>query len=257
MYSPPVELIDTHCHLFLEPLASRAAAALARAREAGVSTVVVPAFDLRSWTAVEEVGAQPGVRVALGLHPWVAAEELDPTLLRERLRRSRAVAVGEIGLDFAIEDADRPRQLQVLRTQLELAASVDLPVLLHCRGGFEELAVELAAFTPRLRGILHAFSRGPELGRRFLELGLHLALGGAITRSRATRARRSAASLPLDRLLLETDAPSIGMEGLEPEQVEPAHVARVAESLAQLRGETVERIGRSTTENARSLFRLD
>jgi TatD DNase family protein len=190
------------------------------------------------------------------LHPWVTAEPLDVDRLAALLRDTRAVAVGEIGLDFVIDGADRVRQLAVLRTQLALAVELELPVILHCRGAFEELHAALRPFAPRLRGLLHAFSKGPELARRFTAAGLHIAFGGALTRPRAERARRSAQLVPRDRLLLETDAPSIGLEGIEPSRVEPCHVATIAESLARLRGEPLADIARATTDNARALFDL-
>ena len=256
MYHPAVELVDTHCHLYAAPLCDDLDGVLARARAACVTREVVPGNDLESWDQVVALAQRPGIFPALGLHPWVAAEPLDVDRLATLLRDTRAVAVGEIGLDFVIDGADRVRQLEVLRIQLALAVELGLPAILHCRGAFEELAAELRPFAPRLRGLLHAFSKGPELARRFLGLGLHVAFGGALTRPRAERARRSAQIVPQDRLLLETDAPSIGLEGIEPARVEPCHVAIVAGSLAQLRGEPLTAVARATTDNARALFDL-
>jgi TatD DNase family protein len=251
-----MELVDTHCHLYVEPLAGRVDEVLQRARQSGVTRVIVPGDDLASWPAITALAARPGVHAAYGLHPWVATEPLDGPQLAALLRDQRAVAVGEIGLDFAIDDPQRERQRQVLRVQLEVAVELGLPVLLHCRGAFEELIAALRPFTPRLRGVVHAFSRGPELAERLCALGLSLAFGGALTRPRAERARRSARSLPWGRILLETDAPSIGLEGVEAARVEPHHVAVVAESLAALRGEPLAAVARITTDNARSLFAL-
>ncbi len=250
-----MELVDTHCHLFLPPLAARLEPALARARERGVTRVVVPAYDLASWASVQSLAGRPGLHAALGLHPWVAAEPLELAALEAALRRAGAVAVGEIGLDLAIEGADRVRQLELLDAQLGVARALGLPVILHCRAAFEELIALLAPHAP-VRGVVHAFSKGPELARRLLDLGLHLAFGGAVTRPRAERARRSATLTPQGRLLLETDAPSIGLEGVPPEQVEPEHVRDVAEALATLRGEPLEELAAATTANARALFQL-
>lgn len=251
-----MELVDTHAHLYEEPLCADLDGVLQRAQAAGVSRIVVPANDLASWSDVDELASRPGVAVGYGLHPWVAAEPLELAALAARLQERHAVAVGEIGLDFVIESFAREQQLAVLRGQLEVAVALDLPVLLHCRGAFEELLALLRPFAPRLRGLLHAFSRGPELARRFLDLGLHLAFGGAITRPKATRARRAAAMVPWDRIVLETDAPSIGLQAVEPKDVEPRHVADVARTLAELRGEPVEVVAERTTANARSLLRL-
>jgi TatD DNase family protein len=251
-----MKLIDTHCHLSFDPLVATLDDVLSRAANRGVSRVVVPAYDLQSWDDVERIGALEPILSALGLHPWVADESLNVDDLKARLTKTRAVAIGEIGLDFKIESPSRERQIDVFVGQMELAQKMDLPVLLHCRGAFEEMLDILDDLKP-IRGSLHAYSRGPELMRRFLDLGLHIAFGGAITRPRAKQARRSATLVPEDRMLLETDAPSIGLDGVEPKDVEPHHVADIAEALASLRGWDEKEIARSTTRNAEILFRLD
>jgi TatD DNase family protein len=187
----------------------------------------------------------------------VADEAVDFQELEKLIKKSGAVAVGEIGLDFKVVSVSRERQIDTLNRQLEIAVRLDLPVLLHCRGAFQELLSILDAYDGKLRGVVHAFSRGPELATAFIDRNLHLAFGGTVTRTGAKRARRSAKIVPSNRLLLETDAPSIGLAGVEPEQVEPHHVADIASALAELRGETVEQVSRSTSENARELFQLD
>jgi TatD DNase family protein len=268
-----MELVDTHCHLDDEPLVADLEKVLGRARGSGVTRVVAPAFDVVSWTNLERIalGCAGGeVRIALGLHPWVAGERLEADDLRRRIERSRAVAIGEIGLDFRIPLGEpgrtragepvpaptRERQQEVFVRQLELAVELDLPVILHCRGAFEEMLGILAALPRPPAGVVHAWSKGPGLMKRFLDLGLFVAFGGAVTRLAAERARASARLVPTDRMLLETDAPSIGLEGIPPEQVEPRHVAEVAAALAASRGEPVERIAEATTANASRLFRF-
>lgn len=250
-----MELIDTHCHLYADALGRDPAGALARARAAGVTRVVVPAYDLSSWPATAALARLEGVLPALGLHPWVAHEPLDPARLRDELRACGAVAVGEIGLDAKIDGADLAQQTRSLRAQLAVAAELGLPVLLHCRGAFAELLAVLREFAPDLRGVVHAFSRGPDLAERFLAAGMAIAFGGAITRP-ASRARAAAAALPLARIVLETDAPSIGLQGVEAAAVEPRHVRDVALALAELRGETLETVAEVTTNHARELFRF-
>ncbi len=250
-------LVDTHCHMNFPPLFQDPAAVLQRARACGVEQVIVPAYNHQSFDELLSLAELPGVFPAFGLHPWVVTSEpLDIARLDALLSHPKCVAVGEIGLDTKITPLDIDLQLRVLRSQLDLAAKHDLPVLLHCRGAFEELATLLAQYSPRLRGVLHAFSRGPELARRFTDLGLHLAFGGAITRPRAKQARQAAKTLDPSRLLLETDAPSIGLEGVEPKDVEPAHVATIAKELASLRNEPTSWIEETTTSNAQRLFTL-
>lgn len=254
-------LVDTHCHLYSTPLAEDVAGVLARARTAGVCRVVVPAYDLASWEAVCALARTEGVHAALGVHPWVADQPLAPERLHAALIDCGAVAVGEIGLDGKISCPDLATQVAALRTQLAVARRVGLPVILHCRGVFDGLLALLAEFAADeavgpanpWRGVVHAFSRGPELAERFLALGLHIAFGGAITRP-GSRARQAARAVPLERIVLETDAPSIGLHGVPPELVEPQHVRDVAVALAELRAEPVDRIAEVTTENARKLF---
>lgn len=250
-----MEFVDTHCHLSLSPLIDKLNQVIDRAARRGVTRIVVPAYDLASWDAVERIGELAGVYPALGLHPWVADQPLDSAQLKQRLVASRAVAVGEIGLDFKIESFEPARQLTVLRTQLEIAQQLGLPVLLHCRGAFDDLLTVLQQY-PQIKGVIHAYSRGPQLMDRLLAAGLHIAFGGAITRPGAKRARRSATLAPANRLLLETDAPSIGLDGVDPERVEPAHVADIAQALAELRHELIDSIAKNTTQNAQLLFRL-
>ena len=255
MNRPHPSLVDSHCHLDVAPLGADPAGVLARARAAGVHTVVVPAYDGASWAAVAGLAARfDGVQAALGLHPWVAQEGVDRARLQDALAAARAVAVGEIGLDSQVAGADLARQRHVLELQVDVALGADLPVLLHCRGAFEDL---LAVIGERsgVRGILHAFSRSPDLADRFLAAGLHLGLGGAVTRPRA-RARATAAAAPLQRLVLETDAPSIGLEGVPANETEPRHVREVAAAVAALRGDDIDHVAEVTTGNARKLFRL-
>lgn len=255
-------LVDTHCHLYSDPLAGSVDAVLERAADRGVARVIVPAYDLSTWDEVTRLADRPGVFAAWGLHPWVAAsvapDELKALLAARLSGLPRPVGVGEIGLDTKL-DPDGPdlaTQLAVLRPQLELADDLALPVILHCRGAFEELLSEVARFGGRLRGVLHAWSRGPELADRFVTAGLALGLGGALTRPQARRVHRSARRLPLEAFVLETDAPSIGLDGVPPENTEPGHVADVAIVLAALRDEPVETIAEVTTGHAERLFQL-
>lgn len=250
-----MKIVDTHCHLYSEPLRRDPAGVLSRARAAGVSDVIVPAYDHASWPETEALALHEGVHAAIGLHPWVADEPLDPDLLRASLLRSEAVAIGEIGLDTKIEKPSREAQTRVLRAQIDLARDFDLPVILHIRGDFEEMIRILSDSGPGLRGVVHAFSRGPDLAARFIDLGFHVAYGGAVTRD-GSRARTSAAVVPLDRILLETDAPSIGLDGVPAEETEPRHTRDVAAALTAIRGMTIDAIAEVTTANARNLFRF-
>lgn len=249
-----MNLIDTHVHLDFEALRRYLDAALARARTAGVSSFILPAYAAGGWDAVTGVAAgHEDVFPAYGVHPWEAGAGIDLDALRARL--PGAVAVGEIGLDTVVDAPDLQTQLPVFRDQLHLAQELDLPVILHCRGAFDVFCDVVAAVGP-VRGVVHAFSRGPELAQRFLDLGLHLGLGGAVTRPQAKRVRRAATTVSLERIVLETDAPGLGMDGVPDGENEPANVRRVAEALAELRETSIDEIAAETTRNARELFRL-
>jgi TatD DNase family protein len=216
--------------------------------------VVVPADFRESWPFVESLAGDGFLHPALGLHPWRACAPDIPDL-RARLLGCGAVAVGEIGLDGAV-DVPVEIQLACFEPQLDLALELGLPVLLHCRKSFDLLESVLARRRVQVPGILHAFSRTPGTALRFMRLGLHVAFGGAVTRPGARRTRESAAELPLERIVLETDAPAIGMHGLPPEMVEPAHVAMVAEAVAELRGLTPADVAAATSAAARRLLGL-
>jgi TatD DNase family protein len=261
-------LIDTHCHLNFPPLCDDLGSVLSRAAARGVTQVIVPAYDHASWAPIVALATNfPNCHPALGIHPWLAHDflkDLPPgghlTAFRDTLAEAvaahRPVAIGEIGLDTKIDTSGLDEQRPLLRTQLELAVDLDLPVILHCRGAFEELLTEIMRFDGALRGVLHAWSRGPVLADRFLNAGLHLGLGGATTRDRARRVRKVAAKAPLDRLVLETDAPSIGLDGVLPEDTEPGHVADVAAVIAALRNTEVAAVAKATSANATALFGL-
>lgn len=258
-------LVDTHCHLNVDPLAGSLPAVLSRAATAGVTRFIVPSYDLASWEAVATLATlatHDNIFPAFGLHPWVAdaasPDELKISLGAQASSPPGPVAIGEIGLDTKLDPGgpDLATQLAVLRPQLELADDLDLPVILHCRGAFEELLAELARFDGSLRGVLHAWSRGPELAERFINAGMALGLGGAVTRPTARRIRRTAQKLPLESFLLETDAPYIGLADVPPAAVEPAHVADIARALADLREEPLTTIAEVTTAHAERLFQL-
>jgi TatD DNase family protein len=253
-----MRLVDTHCHLSFPPLSEDLEAVLARARAAGIDRIVVPAYDPASWDDVSALAvAYPDVvRPALGLHPWAADQPLDREDLARRLASPGCVALGEVGLDGKIDTPTLAAQVAVLEPQLALAHDLGRPVILHARGGFDELLGLLERFTPRLRGVVHAWSRPVELARRFLALGLHLGIGGAVTRPRAANVRGTVQEVPLERIVLETDAPSIGLEGVDPAACEPRHVRSIAEEIAALRGVALAEVAACTTANAERLFAL-
>jgi TatD DNase family protein len=195
----------------------------------------------------------PQLPIALGLHPWFAGEAVEPTL--DLVSREHPTAIGEVGLDLwgDVDEQALDRQRQVLDAQLHLATRLGLPVTLHSRRAAQPL-LEVVKNHRGLRGALHAYSGSFEQLAPFLKLGFFLGVGGAVTRSRARRVRDCAARAPLDQILLETDAPSIGMDGVEPADVRPEHVVRVAQSLALLRRVDLSTLIAHTDRNAEQLY---
>jgi TatD DNase family protein len=255
-----MQLVDTHCHLFDPPMGADPAAVLARARAAGVAEVWVPGVDLESSTRALELGAGlPGVRVAVGLHPQAVGRdrgrvEAELRGLEALLGAGRAVAVGEIGLDAEVE-GDLDLQLRAFETQLALAERYELPVLVHCRGAFARLLSvleEIPGAGPAV--LLHAWAGSAEMLEQLPRSRTFFGVAGVATRPESTRARARVQALPLDRLVLETDAPYIGTRLKPKGAVEPADVREACAALAELKGLSWEEIARQTTATARGIL---
>jgi len=259
----PNVYVDTHCHIYQSPLCDRIEKVAHRFACAGVQQCLVPAYDRQSWDQMPTQLAHDRYFSAYGIHPWLAneyqgLEQRGEIIndLRPHLDKPRALAIGEIGLDTKTDSSTLANQIPLLESQLELALNLNLPVILHCRGAFDTLLSILANHNHKIRGVLHAYTRGPELGQQLINAGLHLGFGGHITRPEAKRACLSAAALPLDRFVLETDAPNIALAGIPAEQVEPAHIPLIAQAMADLRNVSLKTIADATTANARALFKL-
>ncbi|MHB9026032.1 MAG: TatD family hydrolase [Armatimonadota bacterium] len=248
-------LIDTHCHLNSPEFAGRVPEVLGRASGAGVTEIVVPGWDGdSSRRALSMAGAYPMLHPAIGLHPWFADTVTDLTWLTDLLDDPRLVAIGEIGLDWLAE-VDHHRQEAVFRAQLAIASTHGLPVLIHCRRGWDRMLACLRDF-PTVRGVLHAFSGSREVLHECLALGHYVSFAAMVTRRNSRRAQDAAREVPADRLLLETDAPYMALEGVPASEVEPAHLSRILAFLAELRGENPAALAAQTTANARELFRM-
>lgn len=247
-------MFDSHCHLTDLEAPDEA---LYAAEHAGVTGMLTCGYDSDSNGLVCGLSDRyPTLPYAIGLHPWFANQDVEPVL--RLIERRRPTAVGEAGLDLWGDPPCHPldRQILVLEAQLDIAVRLGVPVTLHSRKALDALLPVLRNH-PGVRGALHAFSGSFEQVRPFLDLGFFIGVGGAITRSRAKRVRRCASCLPLDRILLETDAPAIGMDGFEPPHVRPAHLPLVCRALADLRGVDPRTIETATDQNARQLFRLE
>ncbi len=262
-------LVDSHCHLDLEQFDADRAAVLERAQAQGVRMIVNPGIDLvHSQQAIALADLHPQVYAAVGIHPNSSADFSEQTLtkLSALAEHPKVVAIGEIGLDYHWETVSRPTQAQAFRAQLDLAAELGLPVIIHNREASTDLAQILDAWAASARtrnsplakrpfwGVLHAFSGDAALAQAAYSWNFAIGLGGPVTFKNAHDLHNLAPQLCLDHLLLETDAPWLTPHPFRGKRNEPAYVALVAARLAELLAVPVEEIAARTTAVARSLF---
>ena len=249
-------LIDTHCHLDAAEFDADRDAVHAAALAAGVERIVVPAVAVDGFPMTKTVVERyPGCIAAYGIHPLYVTEarETDLALLREWLAAEKPVAVGEIGLDGYVTDSDPARQEFFFVEQLKLAREFDLPVLLHVRRAVDPVLKHLRRIGVR-GGIAHAFNGSRQQADAFIKLGFKLGFGGAMTFSGSTRIRALAAGLPLDAIVLETDAPDIPPAWLGGGRNAPAQLPRIAALLAELRATSSADIAAASTAAARAVL---
>ena len=263
-----MRLFDAHCHLQDGRLLPGIEAVVGRAHRAGVSAMACCGTAQDDWDDVKRVAARfPEIVPCFGLHPWYMERRSAEwrTVLRECLRDPRA-AVGEIGIDHAVKDVDRDEQRQVFLDQMRLAAELDRPANVHCRRAWGLLIAilrELGGFRPGL--IVHSYSGAADLFPELSELGAHFSFSGAVTHDRNVRGRKARQAAPLDRLLIETDAPDLmpaipGADAADPpsEAVnEPANLIHVLRCAADLRRLPPERVAEITWENGCRLYRRE
>jgi TatD DNase family protein len=278
-------MFDSHTHLQDERLDPCRDAVLDAALAAGVTDTCCCGSSAADWRAVSALASagHPGAAAprrlrilpAFGVHPWYAAAQPPDWLaqLEAHLAAHPTAPVGEIGMDGLRADVSREVQRQVLLAQLDLAVRAARPVVLHGARAWGELLALLKPFAPRLPGfVAHAFSGSEETLREFVALGGHISFAGTVCNPAARRARGAAAAVPRERLLIETDAPDLLPQGADdpaaaagagavcrsaevpPQLNHPAHLVRVAQTVAALRGEPVEAIAALTAANARRVF---
>jgi len=256
-----VQLIDTHTHLDFEMFDDDRAQVIARARNAGVERIVVLGVHAANWQRVWQLACdEPSVHAALGLHPVFLEEYQDAHVqqLRDWLERLRGepklCAVGEIGLDYYIDNPDIECQQRLLEAQLALAADFSLPVLLHVRRAHAPMIATLKRYKLERSGVIHAFSGSWEEAREYLRLGFRLGLGGAGTWPQAQRMHRVLRQLPLEAIVLETDAPDIPPAGHAGERNSPELLPEICRRLADLKGIDAHALAAASYRNSCELF---
>lgn len=253
-----LELVDTHCHLDMEPLGAQVDAVLARARAAGVRRCVTIGTSVEASRANLELARRhPMLAVAVGVHPHEADGVSDETLAQiEALSREPGVAaIGEVGLDYYYKHSTPEHQRRALEGFLLIAQRRGLPLLFHCRNAYAQLLTLVRqTLGGQVCGLIHCASGPPEFIQGALALGLHISFSGTVTFPKAQATQALVALVPDDRLLLETDAPYLTPQPVRGRPNEPAYVAHTAARIAQLRGVSVEALGALTSRNARALF---
>ncbi len=250
-------MIDSHCHLDLKPLVYDLPKYLHEASAVGVAKYLVPGVHPDGWQRMSELAAEYSVIMpAFGIHPMHAAAAVGPTLDKLAELAPSGVAIGEIGLDPAY-DVSLELQEKAFRAQIRIALEHGLPLLVHCRRLFQKtLKILKDEGVERIGGIMHAFSGSPEMAMEFIKLGFAISISGTVTWTNAVKPLRIARELPLEHLVLETDAPDMTPQRYRGRFNRPAWMAETAAQVAQLRGLSIESVIAATACNTRRVLRL-
>ena len=252
-------LFDTHAHLDDRAFDEDRAELLKALPQQGLALVMNPGCSLESSRNVVKIAAENDyIYAAVGSHPD-AADEVNEAVIEEYRTlcklNPKVKAIGEIGLDYHYEDIPREIQLKAFRLQMELARELDLPVIVHEREAHEDGMAVVREF-PEVRGVFHCYSGSAEMARQLVNLGWYIGFTGVLTFKNARKAVEVASSIPLERIVLETDCPYMAPEPFRGKRNDPGKLYRMAEKLAEIRGLSVEEIHAITTENGKTLYRI-
>ena len=252
-------IIDSHCHLDFPDFAPERDVIVARARAAGLARMITISTRVDKFEQVRAVAeAYPEVFFTIGTHPHEA--HLDPEVPAQRLaelaRHPKCVGIGEAGLDYHYDRAPRDVAARVFRTHIAAARMSGLPLVIHTRDADDDTAAILAEGMGQgtFKALLHCFTAGPELARKALDLGLSISFSGVLTFKKSDALRAIAAEVPLDRLLVETDAPFLAPTPHRGQRNEPAYVVHTAKLLAEVKGISYEALAAATSTNVMALF---
>ena len=252
-------LIDSHAHLDMTEFERDLEEVLDRALDSGISEIISIGVDLPSSAkALELAGKYKFVYSTVGYHPHNASAA-DLKVLRDLADLAldpKVVAWGEIGLDFFRRHSPPGIQIEAFELQLDMARELGLPVIIHDREAHEQIYEILREKGTSLSGVIHCFSGDYTLARRFIEMGFYISIPGTVTYKKAVIVQDVAARVPLERLLVETDAPYLAPVPYRGKRNEPAFVKHTAQEIARLRGMDFQELARATSENARTLFKL-
>ncbi|MEA1934416.1 MAG: TatD family hydrolase [Thermodesulfobacteriota bacterium] len=253
-----VTVVDTHCHLDMEPLAQECGSVIERAVVSGVTRMITIGIDFESSKkAVDLAAAYEGVYAAVGVHPHNVRDVTD-NHYRELIKlagRTEVVAWGEIGMDLFKQYEPPKLQKEHFLRQIKIAKDVALPLIIHDREAHSDVLAGLLEYAPfPAGGVMHCFSGDAELAARVIDLGFYVSIPGVVTFNKAELLQDAVRQVPLSRLLLETDAPFLAPSPKRGKSNEPAFVLYTAQKVAELKGVTLEEVARKTTLNAKALF---
>lgn len=253
-----MKLVDTHCHLDVDDFDTDRSAILERCRAAGIYQIIIPAIQAAGWSKLLELCQQEkGLYPALGLHPIYLESHRDGDIkaLENILASAKPLAIGEIGLDYFLAELDQQRQQKIFEAQLQLAKETGLPVILHVRKAHDQVLATLR----RIRvpgGIAHAFNGSLQQAQQYLELGFKLGFGGTLTYERSKKIRQLARDLPIEAIVLETDAPDMVVSRHRGERNSPEYLPEILAALVAVRQEDAATLAQQTTDNAHAVLGL-
>jgi TatD DNase family protein len=251
--------VDSHCHLNYKGLVEDQAAVISRATAAGVSAMLNISTRVSEWDAVVATAeASPNIWATIGIHPHDADAhpDIDTEMLVEKSSHAKVIGIGETGLDYYYDKSDRERQRSSFRAHIAAARITGLPLIVHTRDAEDDTAQILADEMGKgaYNGVIHCFTASQDFAEKALALGLYISISGIVTFKNAKELQASAALIPDDRLLIETDSPFLAPVPHRGRPCEPAYVADTARFLAELRGVSTETLARQTAENFYRLF---
>lgn len=248
--------VDTHAHLDDEKYDKDREDVIKRAEENGVEKIINVSFDLKSAKrAIDLAGQYENIYAAVGCHPKSQEESgyvFNKSDFLKTAKQPKVVAIGECGLELKNPD-DLISQREIFEAQIKLAQELNLPLIVHCRDAHQEV-IEILAKAGNVKGVIHCFSGSWQSAQRYLDMGFYISFNGIITY--ASDYDKVVKNMPIDRLLLETDCPYLSPAPFRGQRNEPAHVKYVAQRVAEIRNEPLEKIAQITTENAKKLFQI-
>tara|TARA_Y100001935_G_C17180648_1_gene444953 strand:+ start:142 stop:903 length:762 start_codon:yes stop_codon:yes gene_type:complete len=253
-----MELFDTHCHLNLDAFSKDRQKVLKSAYDNGVAYILVPAIKRFDWNKIIELSTKnTNIYPALGLHPLFIHDhsEEDITKLEEYIQKSKPVAIGEIGLDFFRKDLDPNLQEFYFKNQLKLAEKYNLPVIIHARKSHENILKIIKSYSLS-GGICHAFNGSLQQAQRYIDFGFKLGFGGSLTYENSINLQKLACQLPIDSIVLETDAPDMVGHKHRYERNSPEYLPEVAERLSELTKIPLLDLVKKLTLNSKEVLKI-